>query len=114
MKGVRGRTGDDENCVGEMGEGRVSAKPGRPLLLLLLGMTRHRVGASTRCGLLWNSCVVMRSPEAVKRLEKTTPESWSTKVAVDDDKLLLLLEASCERQGSGVWHDPRDKRGRET
>jgi hypothetical protein len=35
-------------------------------------------------------------------------------VAVDDDELLLLLEASCERQGSGVWHDPRDKRGRET
>jgi len=101
VKGEGGRTGDDGCWDGEMGEGRVSARLGR-LLLLLLGMMRHRVGASTRCGLLWNSCVVMRSPEAVLRPEKTTPESWSTNVVDDDDDELLLLEASCERQGSGV------------
>ena len=35
------------------------------------------------------------------------------KAAVEDEEL-LLLEAGCERQGSGVWHDPRDRRGRET
>jgi hypothetical protein len=33
---------------------------------------------------------------------------------VDDDDESLLLGTGCERQGSGVWHDPRDKRGRET
>ena len=32
----------------------------------------------------------------------------------DDDDVSLLLGATCEWQGSGVWHDPRDKRGRET
>ena len=65
MKGDGAGTGDDGN-VGEMGEGTVSAKLGRLLLLVLLsGMTRNSVGASTRCGLVWNSCVVMRSPEAV-------------------------------------------------
>ena len=57
----------DDGLVGKMGEGMVSEKLGRfPLSLLLLsGITRHSVGASTRCGLVWNSCVVMRSPEAV-------------------------------------------------
>ena len=67
MKGDgAGRMGDN-GWVGEMGEGTVNAKLGRLLLtsLLLSGMTRHKVGASTRCGLVWNSCVVMRSPEAV-------------------------------------------------
>jgi hypothetical protein len=29
----------------------------------------------------------------------------------EDDEESLLLGGSCE---SGVWHDPRDKRGRET
>ena len=52
MKGDGTGIGDDGK-VGEMGEGTVSAKLGRLLLLVLLsGMTRHSVGASTRCGLV--------------------------------------------------------------
>lgn len=76
-----------------MRAGRVSTKPGR--LLLLLIMTRRRAG------LRWNSCVLMRSPEAIKSLEKTTPELWPTWAAVDDDELPLLV-ASCKWQGSGL------------
>ena len=49
-----------------MGDGIVSAKLGRLMLLLLLsGIMTYRVDARTRCGLVSNSCVVMRSPEAV-------------------------------------------------
>ncbi|KAI0253217.1 hypothetical protein BJV78DRAFT_1195088 [Lactifluus subvellereus] len=130
-----------------MGEASVSAKVGRsgspPLLLLLLcassshstsgaaagaggregeaGMVRRRVGAGL---LVWalrsSSRVVMRSPEAENRREKTTPESRSTKdtfgsaaVGAAVAAAVAVKERRWEGQGSGVCCSPRVRRGRE-
>ena len=69
MKHGAGERTGDTGWVGETGEGTVRTKLGRSTLLLLTllpsGMIRYRVGASTRCGFVSNSCVVIDSPEAV-------------------------------------------------
>jgi hypothetical protein len=77
-----------ERCD-DMGEVGVDAKVGRsgfpppPLLLLLCVLSVSCSGAGGEGPLVRalriSSRVVMRSPDAENRREKTTPESWSKK-----------------------------------
>ncbi|KAI9511873.1 hypothetical protein F5148DRAFT_1167045 [Russula earlei] len=86
------------------------------------GMMRWRVGARTLPLLpaLWrNSCAVMRSPEALRRPEKTTPESRSAKaresvvvVAVDGGVKGVVEERRAET-GARCSPSRRVRRGRE-